>query len=496
MWWAVGWCCHLLVLLLPLFSLAASKKPLRSGPASLPSGAAVPTTQPVAVPDVIAQARALRLIREAFGAEYAARTPAERQALAARLLEQSLATHDDPAGRFVALCEARDIAAAAGDPATALAAVGHLGRFYPVDELPMTVGTLSVSLRHAKTPPAYAQVARLTLLALERAILADDYSAGTRLASLAQSAAEKAAHVTLLEEAQTRARELQAIFLDFERVAPARQTLTLDPDNPAANERVGRFLCFVKSDWAAGLPHLARSADAALSALARSELSAPNAPAQRIEIANGWWELSSRQGGLARKNLAAHAAALYRQVLPDLTGLHRALAEKRLQAHQLQLIQERHLAPGLFTLLFKGVDAPQLLKSRIDPQIDFDWKEDPPDPELPKDHFSLRFTGLLQPPVPGHYQLTVLANSGVRLWIDEKLLLDAPDLTRIRNGAHVPIALNAEFHSLRLEYWDTTGQAKLRLLWQLPGAPKAQPIPASAFYHDPAAVGRPALPER
>ena len=69
-------------------------------------------------------AKAEKLIKELFKADYAkVRTP-DRVALAAKLLQQAGETTDDAASRFVLIREARDIAAKAGDSELALKAAG------------------------------------------------------------------------------------------------------------------------------------------------------------------------------------------------------------------------------------------------------------------------------------------------------------------------------------------------------------------------------------
>jgi hypothetical protein len=119
----------------------------------------------------------------------------------------------------------------------------------------------------------------------------------------------------------------------------------------------------------------------------------------------------------------------------------------------------------------------------VDTQIDFDWASDAPDPSLPKDNFSLRWTGKLKVPVGGRYELVAIANAGTRVWIDEQVVIDAPDITRQRNGVRRAVELPAGFHALRVDYWDTSGTARMRLLWRPPAASRDEPIPASSFYH-------------
>jgi hypothetical protein len=124
------------------------------------------------------------------------------------------------------------------------------------------------------------------------------------------------------------------------------------------------------------------------------------------------------------------------------------------------------------------------VNTRIDAQINFDWGQDAPDPSLPKDNFSLRWMGRLKVPLAGHYELVAVANLGIRVWIDDQLVVDAPNISRLRNGVRKPFDLSAGLHTVRIDYWDTTAAARVKLLWRLPRTLRDEPIPASAFFHE------------
>ncbi|NQT14605.1 MAG: hypothetical protein HQ582_17745, partial [Planctomycetes bacterium] len=53
-------------------------------------------------------------------------------------------------------------------------------------------------------------------------------------------------------------------------------------------------------------------------------------PEEEIALADGWWRLSEQATGQEQKQLQIVAAAHYKHVLPDLTGLTKAKAQKRL----------------------------------------------------------------------------------------------------------------------------------------------------------------------
>src|SRR5687767_10508675 len=174
--------------------------------------------------------------------------------------------------------------------------------------------------------------------------------------------------------------------------------------------------------------------------------------------------------------------------MPQLNGIHRDIVAKRLETVELEGMREQNLFPGLAAELFKGTDFARAVKTRVDEQINFDWGNEAADEALTKDHFSLRWSGVIKSPAEGTYDLIVLANTGVRIWLDEKLVLENPNLARLRNGVRVPVKLGEQLHSIRIEYWDTGGLARMMLLWRRPKEGKDEVIPASVFFHDPTMI--------
>jgi len=102
---------------------------------------------------------------------------------------------------------------------------------------------------------------------------------------------------------------------------------------------------------------------------------------------------------------------------------------------------------------------------RVDPQIDFGWTLSSPAPEIPFDWYSVRWTGSLTVPGTGARRLGVEGNDGYRLYLDGALLIDnwrkQSYGTRMAN-----VALRAGTrHEVRLEYFESTGNARVKLVW-------------------------------
>lgn len=100
---------------------------------------------------------------------------------------------------------------------------------------------------------------------------------------------------------------------------------------------------------------------------------------------------------------------------------------------------------------------------RNDAAIDFNWGGGAPDTSLPSDNFSVRWTRTLDFNA-GLYRFRVAADDGVRLWVDDVLILD-----RWQDGIHdlhADYALLDGQHRLRVEYYERSGAASIRLTWE------------------------------
>jgi hypothetical protein len=101
---------------------------------------------------------------------------------------------------------------------------------------------------------------------------------------------------------------------------------------------------------------------------------------------------------------------------------------------------------------------------RNDANIDFSWGGAAPAGGLPADNFSVRWTRQLHF-AAGHYHFSVDVDDGVRLWVDDQLLVDQWHDGIGSYGADLHLAEGK--HRLRLEMYEHTGDAKVRLGWTL-----------------------------
>jgi len=147
-------------------------------------------------------------------------------------------------------------------------------------------------------------------------------------------------------------------------------------------------------------------------------------------------------------------------------------------ATTLNLIYDRLPSPGGNGLLgeyfsnradFTG--APTV--TRIDTTVDFYWGNTSPNPRVSVDDFVARWTGTFEVPFTDTYTFATTTDDGVRLWIDNKLLIDKW-LPQPATEWTTTLDLTAgRPYAIRVEYLELQGEAEARLRWSSPKFDKA-----------------------
>ena len=132
------------------------------------------------------------------------------------------------------------------------------------------------------------------------------------------------------------------------------------------------------------------------------------------------------------------------------------------------------LRPGLRGDYYEGLNFEHLVRTQRDARLDFDWHEQSPVPGVPATSFSVRWTGWLVAPVTGHYVLYVTVDDGVRLWLNQHLLLEEWR-GQFLSSYQVAVDLQAgQAYPLRLEYCQYSHTTRLLLSWERPRPPEAR----------------------
>src|SRR5262249_40443138 len=120
---------------------------------------------------------------------------------------------------------------------------------------------------------------------------------------------------------------------------------------------------------------------------------------------------------------------------------------------------------------------------QYDSQIDFNWRHLSPDPLVPADFFSVRWTGWLKAPKAGRYTLRLDADDGARLWLDGRLLIDRWQYVG-PPSYQVEVDLTGRSQAIRVEYLEVAGFASVHLSWAQQDGFPMQPVPPAALFHD------------
>jgi hypothetical protein len=118
---------------------------------------------------------------------------------------------------------------------------------------------------------------------------------------------------------------------------------------------------------------------------------------------------------------------------------------------------------------------------RVDPTINFNWNNGPPDPTFATNNYVVRWTGMVQPLFNQTYTFTTTTDDGVRLWVNGQLLVDhfTPQSPTSWSGS---IALSAlQLYSIEMDYFQQGGGAIAQLSWSSSSTASAI-IPQSQLY--------------
>ncbi len=285
-----------------------------------------------AVPDPAARANAATELRKEQRAGFESKDPEVRRALARTLLERADGAETDALHRYVLLDQAVALAEGVRDVRLALSGVERLAAAFQVDEAPRGLTVLENVTRGAKDPSVVAEAAAACVELAGVALGADDAGAAARAVGMAKTFAKTAKLPGLV----ARATEVGALVDAFKRSASAavaaRKALEAAPDDPAANEALGRFVAFGRGRWEEGLPSLAK-AGGPLGELAAKALAPSDEAASRQALADGWWDLGQQEKDvLARARMLARAAAAYEAAPTEASAERATLVKGRLDA--------------------------------------------------------------------------------------------------------------------------------------------------------------------
>ncbi|MEK9201132.1 MAG: PA14 domain-containing protein, partial [Patescibacteria group bacterium] len=113
--------------------------------------------------------------------------------------------------------------------------------------------------------------------------------------------------------------------------------------------------------------------------------------------------------------------------------------------------------------------------TRNEGPIDYDWANGSPGPGVNSDNFSVRWTKQYTFGA-GTYRFDTLSDDGIRLYIDNTLILDKwVDQSSTAYTVNIPVT--AGDHEIKLEYYDRGGGAVAKLTWDFISSEAPEPTP-------------------
>jgi formylglycine-generating enzyme required for sulfatase activity len=312
-----------------------------------PAAAATPPPQPAApppaekaapparlpVPPKEARKKALAMVHDMYKEEWAkAKTAAEKQALARKLVEESRKTQGDDAGRYALLQAAHQLALEAGDATVAFQTVEELSRLYDVDTLDMKLAAVGKMLKTAKTTGQRTAVIEPACAVAEEAAGKEKFEPAQQLGQQLLAEARKTHDSELIKSVAALNKRIKDQAAAFQQFQEAQETLKSSPEDAAANLAVGKHLCFTKGQWQRGLPYLAKGDDKGLQRVAGMETpTPPTGGDDQVKLADAWWDLGQARHSPQREQLLLHAGWWYEKAEASVTAsLLKSKIEKRL----------------------------------------------------------------------------------------------------------------------------------------------------------------------
>ena len=459
--------------------VAATPKPKDADPVPKPQT----PTRP-AVPPEAALAKAETSIRNILKDEYAKKLPAEKKALADKLLALAEQTTDDPAARYVMLRDVTALAVEGSDATTALLGIDGLAKWYEVDGDRLKLATLEKVAGTAGSTAALRAVAELALVESDEAVGGDDYAAAIKFATVAAAAARKGGvAAAVIEEADFRLAQARKADEAFAALAPALETLKTTPDDAAANLAVGKYRCFTQGRWDDGLKHLVKGGDAALKAAAEADAAVPRTGVPDIKVADTWWDYAQAAPAADKPPAEARARHWYARAATGLSGFNKTRAEERAGF----VAAGTTFRPGVVAEF--TAEVPAVLKgkkARLDATIDFSAGEFSDTGLGRSTKLGVKWTGMIVAPRAGRYKLAAVTDpkiaEQIRVRVNGKTVIDTltkagKPLDGTVTFTDRPAAVVVEFASVN------TNRHRIKLTWVPPGGSE-EVVPAEVFFHD------------
>ena len=128
--------------------------------------------------------------------------------------------------------------------------------------------------------------------------------------------------------------------------------------------------------------------------------------------------------------------------------------------------QQLGTGTGLVGAYYDNTDFTNLLVTRTDARIDFDWGNGSPDPSIGADGYSVRWTGYVQPFYSETYTFKTFSDDGDRVWVNGVQIINDWKGQHGGKTTSGTIALQAGVkYPIAVEFFEQSGGAAMKLFW-------------------------------
>jgi hypothetical protein len=294
-----------------------------------PPAPAKPEPKLPSVPSEADLLKAQAEVQRNYGDELQSDAPETRLELARRLAIDALGERTDLPLQYALFSQALDVAVDLGAVKMFGQIVERMCDRFAVDGFAIKVDKVCQNARHARPAEANQVLAKLALELAVEATTAEKYADGVRLGEVAREMARRAKDTAQGKQAAAVLRDLIARQEAQTADAKAAEILARDPNDPRANLVRGKYLCFARGNWDAGLPYLERGSDPALRRLAAAERKPPGDGPGMATLADQWWDALKLLDESTQPYAKRRAIWWYEKALPELTGPAKSRAKKR-----------------------------------------------------------------------------------------------------------------------------------------------------------------------
>ena len=122
---------------------------------------------------------------------------------------------------------------------------------------------------------------------------------------------------------------------------------------------------------------------------------------------------------------------------------------------------------GLKASYRNGTDAvnSQIVLTRTDAKIDFNWASGSPDPSIPSDRFSVKWEGEIEPRYTGEYTFYGTSDDGNTIIINGQTVVYDPNLHAARTTSGKITLEAGKRYPITVFFSESTGNASMKLEW-------------------------------